>query len=256
MSPVALVTGARVGIGRATAVALAGEGMKVAVTSRSGLGPSTDTAPGELGSVVEAIAAAGGEGAGVALDLSDRKSIDAALDAVEDQLGPVGILVNNALCDQPGSQELIERMDFDAFETMVVGEVVNTAYLTRQVLSRAGGRRVTVVNVGSGAAGYVPPVPIGQGGFAFAYAASKAALHRLTPFLHLEYGPERVRAFTVDPGFVRTERLLERLGDVPGAAPPSVPAAVIRWLAVDPEADAHLGGYLSAQKVAAEQGLA
>lgn len=255
MSPVALVTGARVGIGRATAVALGGRPMRVAVSSRSGLGPSADSVPGSLGSVVEEIGAAGGEGLGVALDLSDRKSIDAALDAVEDRWGPVDILVNNALCDQAGSQELIGRMDVEAFEAMIVGEVVNTTYLTREVLNRAADRQVTVVNVGSGAAGYVPPAPIGEGGFAFSYAASKAALHRLAPFLQLEYGPARVRAFTVDPGFVRTERLLERLGDVPGAASPSVPAAVIRWLATEAEADSHLGGYLSAQKVAADRGF-
>jgi NAD(P)-dependent dehydrogenase (short-subunit alcohol dehydrogenase family) len=146
-------------------------------------------------------------------------------------------------------------MDIDAFERMIVGEVVNTTYLSARVLEVSPASPVTIVNVGSAAADFVPPAPIGSGGFAFSYAADKAALHRLAPFLQLEYG-SRVRAFTLNPGTVRTERLLERLGDIPGAAPPSMPAAVIRWLALDPAADAHLGAYLHASKLAAEFGLA
>jgi NAD(P)-dependent dehydrogenase (short-subunit alcohol dehydrogenase family) len=243
---VVMVTGARVGIGRAIAVAFAEAEMRIVVTSRS--------TPDDLGPTVSAIEEAGGQGLAVQLDLSDRTSIDAVVDEVASQWGCVEVLVNNALCDQPGSQDRIEHMNFDAFETMIVGEVVNTAYLTRQVLTRAAGERVTVINVGSGAADYVPSVPIGDGGFAFSYAADKAALHRLAPFLQLEYGAHRVRAFTVDPGLVRTERLLERMGDVPGAAPPALPARVIKWLALDPEADEHLGGYLHAQELAAQRG--
>jgi NAD(P)-dependent dehydrogenase (short-subunit alcohol dehydrogenase family) len=243
---VVMVTGARVGIGRSTALAFAEAGMRVVVTSRS--------TPDVLGPTVAGIEAAGGQGLAGQLDLSDRRSIDTLLDEVTSRWGPVDVLVNNALCDQPGSQDRIDRMDFAAFEAMVVGEVVNTAYLTREVMARAAGQRVTVINVGSGAAEYVPSVPIGKGGFAFSYAADKAALHRLAPFLQLEYGPDRVRAFTVDPGLVRTERLLERMGDVAGAAPPELPATVIKWLALDPEANEHLGGYLHAQELAAHRG--
>lgn len=247
-APTALVTGGRRGIGRAAALALAGRGFNVAVTSRPG------TPQGDLDAAVAALVDAGGRGLAVAMDLSDRAGIDAALEQVDAAWGPLDVLVNNALCDQPGSQEPIATMDFDAFAAMVTGEVVHTAYLTRRVLDAAGGRRVTVINVGSAAAEHVPAQPVGQGGWAYSYAATKAALHRLAPFLQLEYG-DRVRAFTVDPGFVRTEALLERMGDVPGSAPPSVPAEVIAWLAVDPAADAHLGGYLHAREVAARLGL-
>lgn len=236
MSPhVALVTGGRRGIGRATAVSLAKKGLRVVVTSRQ---PS-QVVDSHLYSVQ--------------MDLAERGSIDAALAAIAEEVGPVDVVVNNALCDQSGSQVPIQDIDFDAFEAMLTGELINTVYLTREVMEAASGAMVTVVNVGSAAAEHVPPVPVGQGGWAFSYAASKAAFHRLTPFLQLEYG-DRVRAFTVNPGFVRTEALLERLGDVPGSAPPELPASVIAWLVTDPEADAHKGSYIHAQEIARQIG--
>lgn len=143
---------------------------------------------------------------------------------------------------------------WDPLERMVVGEVVNTAYLTRGVLDLADPDGLTVVNVGSGAGGHVPRRPVGQGGWAFSYSATKAALHRLAPFLQLEWGGRGIRAFTVDPGFTRTEALLERLGDIPGSSPPALPAEVIAWLACDPSCDAEPGSYLTAPAVAAEKG--
>lgn len=248
-APTALVTGARRGIGRATAVALGQTGMRVAVAGRTASG---------LADTVADVEATGGSALPIELDLSERASIDAALERVHRAWGPLDVLVNNALCEQPGSHDLVAEMDFAAFETMIVGEVVNTSYLTRQALDRRADASgpLTVINVGSAAADHVPPRPYGRGGFAFSYSASKAALHRLAAFLQLEYGPEKVRAFTLNPGVVRTEALLEHLGDIRGSAPPSLPAAVIRWLAVDPAADAHLGGYLHAQKMAADLGLA
>jgi NAD(P)-dependent dehydrogenase (short-subunit alcohol dehydrogenase family) len=254
LKPLAIVTGARVGIGLATALACAEAGMRVAITSRSGPEDPTDHGTETLRSAVAAIEAAGGEAMGVKLNLADRASIDAALAAIDTEWGAADILVNNALCDQPAAQAPIREIDFGAFETMIVGEVVNTSYLTRLVLDQERAGHLSVINVGSAAADHIPPVPIGQGGWAFSYAATKAALHRLGGFLQLEYG-DRVRAFTVNPGLVRTERLIERMGDLmPGGVAPSVPARVIVWLATDPAADAHLGAYLHAQEVAKDNG--
>lgn len=242
----ALVTGARRGIGRATAAALARRGLTVAVTTR---GPATS-----LEETVSEIEGSGGKAIPFSMDLSDRGSIDTAVEALREATGTVAVLVNNALCDQPGSQEPIDAMDFAAFERMVIGEVVNTSYLTRRVLDLADPGGLTIVNVGSGAGEHVPRRPVGQGGWAFSYSATKAALHRLAPFLQLEWGGRGVRAFTVDPGFTRTEALLERLGDVPGSAPPALPAEVIAWLACDPGCDVAPGSYLSAPAVSAAQG--
>ncbi len=242
----ALVTGARRGIGRATAASLARRGMTVAVTTRGPVASLEET--------VSEIERAGGKALPFSLDLSVRSSIDTLVEGVRAATGAVAVLVNNALCDQPGSQAPIDTMDFAAFERMMIGEVVNTSYLARRVLDLADPGGLTVVNVGSGAAGHVPRRPVGQGGWAFSYSATKAALHRLAPFLQLEWGGRGVRAFTVDPGFTRTEALLERLGDVPGSAPPALPAEVIAWLACDPRCDAGPGSCISAPAVAAAQG--
>lgn len=248
-SRVAMVTGARRGIGRATAVRLAEEGLRVVLASRSGpVRPGMGD--GDMRAAVEGIRQAGGEALAVRLDLEDRGGIDGALQGIAAEWGPVDILINNALCDQPGGQELVGAMDVDAFARMVLGEVVNTTYLSRCVLQAHPGP-VTIVNIGSAAADHVPPAPLGQGGWAFSYAASKAALHRLAPFLQLEYG-QKVRAFTVNPGFVHTEALIERFGPVAGAAPASLPAAVIAWLVLQPGADRYLGQYVHVQELAAE----
>lgn len=210
--------------------------------------------PDSLAATVEQVEGVDGGAIPFALNLADRSSIDALVASVQEALGSVDVLVNNALCDQPGSQAPIDGMDFDAFERMVVGEVVNTAYLTRRILDLAAPAGLTIVNVGSGAGEHLPRRPIGQGGWAFSYAATKAALHRLAPFLQLECAGQGVRAFTVDPGFTRTEALLERLGDIPGSAPPELPAEVIAWLACDPACGVDPGSYVSAPALAAEQG--
>lgn len=117
-----LVTGARRGIGRPTAVRLAKEGLRVVLVSRSGparLGSGC----GELGAVVEEIRKTGGHAKAVRIDLPDRRGMDVALDAIATEWDPPGVLVNNALCEQPGAQELIAAMDIDAFAEVLLGEV-------------------------------------------------------------------------------------------------------------------------------------
>ncbi|HET8621735.1 MAG TPA: SDR family NAD(P)-dependent oxidoreductase, partial [Acidimicrobiales bacterium] len=88
MTRVALVTGASGGIGSACARALAAVGHRVAV----GYGASA----GAADKVVESIADAGGRATAVHLDVTDRAAVEAGFTAVEEQWGPVEILVNAA----------------------------------------------------------------------------------------------------------------------------------------------------------------
>jgi hypothetical protein len=87
---------------------------------------------------------------------------------------------------------------------------------------------------------------------------SKGAFHRLAGILAVEY--PQLRFYNVDPGYVVTERMavnaqaLGLEGVYPGA-PPSVPAAVIAWLATAPDAAALSGHTISAQRFASERGL-
>src|SRR5688500_8448720 len=84
---VAVVTGGRRGIGRAVAQGLAARGAAVAVSARSG---------SELAETVTLIEAAGGQGIALPADVTDTQAIMPVMQAVEQQLGPIDLLVNNA----------------------------------------------------------------------------------------------------------------------------------------------------------------
>ena len=90
---VALVTGASQGIGRATALALAQAGRKVAVAARIGE---------KLASLVSEIAAAGGEALAVTMDVADAEQIKAGFKQVIEKFGKLDILVNNAAITRDG----------------------------------------------------------------------------------------------------------------------------------------------------------
>src|SRR5438105_8965721 len=84
---VAIVTGAGRGIGRAIALALAAEGMRVALVSRSA---------DQLEAAAEEIGAAGGTALPLPADVTDRRAVETMLDRVESELGPIDLLVSNA----------------------------------------------------------------------------------------------------------------------------------------------------------------
>ena len=115
------------------------------------------------------------------------------------------------------------------------------------MVASGGGR---VIGVTSHTATHDPPAPVGQGGWGYAYAASKAAFHRLAGHVAVEFAEQGIVAFNGDPGHVLTERMLanaERLG-LEGrysGAPPTAPAAAVAWLATSPDAAALNGQTVS-----------
>jgi NAD(P)-dependent dehydrogenase (short-subunit alcohol dehydrogenase family) len=261
--PVALVTGARRGIGKATALALAGAGFRVVVTS-SRAAPAEDGSASNTGSGLEhtvaAIQALGAEALALPMNLLDRGSIDRLVDTALARWGRIDALVNNAIYQGDDINRTVMQSDPGMLERVFLGQVVNTTYLSQRVIAAALGRHpLSVVNVGSagGRSDRAQPRPVGQGGTSFAYSASKSALHKLAPMLHCELAGEGLRAFTLNPGVVQTEALEQHFGIVPGAHPVEMPAAVIRWLITAPEADALAGIYLDASEVyAAHAGVA
>ena len=108
--------------------------------------------------------------------------------------------------------------------------------------------------------------PHGGGGMGLGYTVTKGAFHRVAGILAVELGPSGIFVVNVEPGYVLTERMVlaqERLGPAgryPGA-PPSVPGAVVAWLAggtggVTAEERVALNGTtISAQRFARQQGL-
>ena len=263
----ALVTGASRGIGKATAVALAGAGFDVAITARTvheGEGfDDSDSArrsvPGSLDTTAAMVAEAGGTALPVPMDLLDRSTITGAAERVLDAWGHIDVLVNNAIHTGPGSMLRFEDTSIEMIETKLAANVVSQVVLLKAVLphmsERGSGR---VVNVTSAVAITDPPSPPGEGGWGLAYAMSKGAFHRLAPNLTVEY--PTLTFFNLEPGYVETERAIQNAaalgleGRYPGA-PPSVPASVIAWLASAPEAVELNGQTITAQRFAKERGL-
>src|SRR6185437_4708860 len=97
----AIVTGGSRGLGRAIALALAAEGVPVAVVGRTEQ-VWDDRLPGTIGETVAAIEAAGGRAVAVRADLTDRDDIPRLVDEARDALGPITILINNAAFTAPG----------------------------------------------------------------------------------------------------------------------------------------------------------
>lgn len=266
----ALVTGASRGIGKATAVALAAAGFDVAITARTlrpGEGRDDSDVghdrpvPGSLQETAAAVEAHGVRAMPVVADLLDRTALEAAAGTVLDRWGRVDVLVNNAITTGPGGMVRFLDLTPDQLETRlranVVAQVVVTQAVLPAMLAAGGG---TVVDVSSHVATADPPAPVGTGGWGLGYAASKAAFHRMAGILAVELGDRGIRAYNVDPGYVATERqvLNAQANGLAGryrGAPPSVPAAVVAWLATSPEAPALNGQTVRAQKVALERGL-
>jgi NAD(P)-dependent dehydrogenase (short-subunit alcohol dehydrogenase family) len=260
----ALVTGATRGIGKATAIALAGAGWDVAITGRTqraGEGRDhSDTGegrsiPGSLEETAAAIRSSGGAALSVAADLHDHRSLTDAAARVMAEWGGVDLLVNNAVDTGPGSMVPILELSVAQLEAKLDANVVAPLVLVQAVLpgmiERGGG---TIVNVTSHTATADPPGPVGQGGWGLGYAASKAAVHRFAPLLAVEHGGQGIRAFNLDPGYVETERQLVNaaalglVGHYTGA-PPSVPAAALVWMA-DHTEELDNGQTVRAQKLA------
>jgi NAD(P)-dependent dehydrogenase (short-subunit alcohol dehydrogenase family) len=263
----ALVTGASRGIGRATAVALAEAGFDVAVAARTrqeGEGRNdagSGSLPGSVATTCALVEERGRRALPLYLDLLDAASISAAAGTVTDTWGGVDVLVNNAVHTGTGSMTLL--MDITPalmrtkFEANVLAQLQLTQALLPGMLDRGAG---IVVNMSSAVALTDPPAPAGHGGWGFAYAMSKGAFHRLAGFLAVEHGPRGIVAFNIEPGFVVTEAMdaNAREHGLEGhyvGAPPTVPAAVIRWLVTDPSAPSFNGQTIRAQKFALEKGL-
>lgn len=273
--PVVLITGASRGIGAATAQAFGRAGWRVAVTARTRSDgqrlahqlrrPDGSTLAGSLDSTAEAVRATGAEVFAQAMDLMDPASLDAALDAVLAQWGRVDLLINNAVYQDAEMNAMLLALEDEALMRTLQGNVVAPFRLARRLLptmlAQGGGQ---IINVCSGAGKNDPPVPADQGGWGFAYGASKAALARLSGCINREHGARGVRAFSVNPGLVSTEAVTATLGDGGwlerryGAMPPQAIAAALLWLATDPRAAALAAGpsMIDLQPLVREHGLA
>ncbi len=263
-NPVAMVTGASRGIGRAAAIALAEAGFDVVISARTvepGEQHHDIPVSGSLRETAAEIEKLGRQVYVLPMDMGLHDQIEATWKQLMRDWGRVDVLVNNAIYQGQGTLDKVMDLKPVYLGRVFRGNVFSPVYLTQMAIThmreRGGGR---IINMVSASAMRKPTRPVDDGGWSFAYAASKAAFQQLAAILKVELEGENILAFNVEPGLVITEMLKARGLDESfakqfGGAPPSVPAAVIAWLAQSDEAVAFHGETVSAQKFALERGV-
>jgi len=183
---VALVTGASQGIGRATALALAEAGAKVAVAARSA---------DKLASLVSEIEAGGGEALAVTMDVADAAQIKAGFQQTLAKFGKLDILVNNAAITRDTLALRMKLEDWDAvLRTNLTGAHLCIQQALGAMLKQRSGR---IINLSSVVA------ETGNAGQAN-YVASKAGLIGLTRAIAVEVASRNITVNAVAPGFIET----------------------------------------------------
>lgn len=224
---IALVTGSSKGLGKAIAIRLAERGVRVAV--------NYNTSPDAAGEVVKAITDAGGSAIAVKADVANLDQVVAMVKQVEEELGAVEILVNNAgiINDQ-----LLMRMSDEAWRQVIDINLNGTFYCTRAVLrNMVRARWGRIINIGSVVGLRGNPAQTN-------YSASKAAIMGFTKALAKEVANRNITANVVTPGYFETETTAI-LTDEQKA----------RWLSVIPQGHfgevddvAHMVTYLADEK--------
>jgi NAD(P)-dependent dehydrogenase (short-subunit alcohol dehydrogenase family) len=195
----AFITGASSGLGRHFAQTLARAGAVVAVAARR-----TD----RLAETVAAIEGLGGRAVAVAMDVTSRESVCAAMDDAAARIGPIDVLVNNAgISDTRRALDYTEQ-DWDA----IVGTNLKGAWIVAQEAARrmvAAAIAGSIINITSiladRVAGGVSP-----------YCAAKAGLGHLTRALALELARHDICVNSLSPGYVSTELNAEFLNSEAG----------------------------------------
>ena len=201
MSHTAIVTGGTRGIGAAISVALSEEGHKVAATY-AGNDEAAEAFNAQTGISV------------YRFDVADFDQCADSVSRIEADLGPVGILVNNAGITRDGT---LHRMDFEQWNAVLQTNLSSCYNMCRNVIDgmreRGFGR---IVNIGSvnGQAGQYGQVN---------YAAAKSGIHGFTKALALEGASKGVTVNAIAPGYVDTdmvravpEKVLEKIiGTIP-----------------------------------------
>jgi 2-hydroxycyclohexanecarboxyl-CoA dehydrogenase len=185
----AIVTGGGSGIGLAIAERLAADGLAVAVFDLNG-GAADDAAA--------KIEAAGGTAVGLAVDVTHRPGIDAAVADVRTRLGAATVLVNNAGLD--GFDPFL-RIGIETWNRILEVNLTGTFQCCQAVVPdmiAAGWGRI--VNISSSSAHGGQP-------YMTHYVAAKAGVMGFTKALALELGPKGITVNTIPPGFIDTPML-------------------------------------------------
>ena len=196
----ALVTGASSGLGVEAAEALAKAGAAVGLVARrrerleqvarelEGLGAKTCVSPA---------------------DLRVTEEIEAAVDAVERELGPIDVLVNSAGVAPLSRAWKHDREKWDAaLDVNLTAPFITSQIVGRRMIERGRGGRIIMMGSAAGSGGN----PVHQ---AVGYSATKGALHNLTRHLAVEWAEYDIRVNAIAPSYFPTEMTVDpRIGDI------------------------------------------
>lgn len=239
----ALVTGGTRGIGRACAAALASAGVHVALCGRN-----AETA---AIAAQELVAGTGGMVRGFGCDVADGAAVSTLVQQINETMGPIGILVNNAGITRDGLLMCMKEEDWDAvLATNLKGAYSCCRAVARDMVKNRWGRIINISSI------------IGLRGQAGQtnYAAAKAGLIGFTKALARELASRNITVNVVAPGYIDTDmtavfteemrrNILDRIPLGRAGAPEEV-AAVVRFLA---GADA---GYITGAVIRVDGGIA
>jgi len=184
---VAAVTGGNGGIGRAIAVGLARAGAAIAVLARN---------EEKNQRVMDELRAIGVAGLAVKVDVSARAELQPALAKVEETLGPVSILVNNAGITVIGGVLDQTPEDWDK----VIETNLNACFLLSKLAAQSMVKRCQgkIINIASGYSFF-------GSGFVPSYSASKGAVVQLTKSMAIELAPFNIQVNAIAPGWIETD---------------------------------------------------
>ena len=187
----ALITGAGRGIGRATAIAFAKEGINVGLLGRTAA---------NLEKVAKELSEYGVNVTMATADVSDNESVMAAVEHIKSELGPIDILINNAGIGKFGK---FLELSPEEFKNIIDINLMGVYYVTRAVfpemIERESG---DIINISSTAGQKGAPLTS-------AYSASKFGLLGLTESLMLEVRKHNIRVSALTPSTVATDLAIE-----------------------------------------------
>lgn len=188
---VAIITGAARGIGKATAVALAKEGVNVGLIAR------TESTLKEVAAELEGT---GVKVAYAAADIASKEQVEAAVETLKNELGPADILINNAGIATFGT---VLEMDPAEWKGMIDTNVLGTYYVTRAVLPQLVEKNSgDIINISS-------TNGLNGAATASAYSASKFAVIGFTESLAQEVRRNNIRVSALTPSTVATDLALD-----------------------------------------------
>ena len=224
---IALVTGGSKGIGKSIAIKLAEDGYDIAFTYSSDENAANDT--------LEELNKLGSNSLSIKKDMSIEEDVKEAIKEIEEKLGTVDVLVNNAGITRDGLLMKMKSEDFDrVIEVNLRSVFLTTREIIRPMIKKRYGK---IINISS-----VVGI-MGNAGQAN-YAASKAGVIGFTKSIAKEFASRGVRANAIAPGFVETDMTKVLKEDVKEEMLKNIPLGYF----AKPEDVANLVSFLASEK--------